>query len=359
MSSLKFHRLQVADVCVQTEDSVAVTFDVPPGLGADFGFLPGQHVTVRKLLDEEDVRRSYSICTASHSGVLRVGIRRIDGGRFSTFATTRLEVGQELEVMPPVGEFTHEPDQPGSFVAIAAGSGITPILSMIASSLEACPDAAWTLLYGNRTSRSIMFLEELENLKDRHLERFRMIHVLSREPNEIPLFEGRLDRVKLESILPSLIDARLVDAWYLCGPLGMVEDGRAVLAEAGVDPDAVHFELFFDERVERIPATGESREGLSEVTVTLDGRSSVVYVDPDGPSILDYARTVRSEVPFACKGGMCATCKAVVTTGEVTMDKNYALTAEEQAAGFILTCQSHPVTPEVAVSYDTHGGIGR
>lgn len=359
MSSLKFHRLQVADVSAQTDDSVAVTLDVPEELGSAFGFLPGQHVTVRRLLDGEDVRRSYSICTDSNSGVLRVGIRRIEGGRFSTFATTRLEVGEELEVMPPVGEFTHEPDRPGRFVAIAAGSGITPILSMITSSLEVSPDASWTLLYGNRTSRSIMFLEELENLKDRHLDRFRMIHVLSREPNVIPLFEGRLDRAKLESILSSLVDVRSVDAWYLCGPLGMVEDVRSVLDRSGVEPEAVRFELFFDERVEKIATGNQPRDGFAEVTITLDGRSSVVYVDPGGPSILEYARTVRSEVPFACKGGMCATCKAVVTVGEVRMDKNYALTAEEQAAGFILTCQSHPVTSEVAVSYDTHGGVGR
>ncbi len=357
--ALRFHPLRVAEVVPQTDDSVAITFEVPSDLNVEFAYTPGQHVTIRKTIDGDDIRRSYSICADVATGVLRVGIKQIPDGKFSTFATTRLAAGDELDVMPPVGEFTHDPAAPGRFVAIAAGSGITPVLSMITSSLEAQDGASWTLLYGNRAARSIMFLEELERLKDRHMGRFRIIHVLSREPNQVPLFAGRIDRDKLEKVLDTLVDASSIDGWYLCGPLGMVEDGRSVLEEAGVDAAAVHFELFFDERVEYVPVAGGPREGLSTVTITLDGRSSVVYVDPEGPSILEYARTARSEVPFACKGGMCATCKAVVTDGEVTMEKNYALTADEQAAGFILTCQSHPVSAEVSVSYDTHGGIGR
>lgn len=356
---LRFHPLRVSAVEPETDDSVALTLDVPASLADEFAYVPGQHVTVRALIDGEDVRRSYSICADAASGVLRVGIKRIPDGRFSTYATTRLRAGDELEVMPPVGEFTHDPGAAGEFVAIAAGSGITPVLSMIASNLEAQPTASWTLLYGNRAARSVMFLEDLEHLKDRHMGRFRMVHVFSRETHQVPLFEGRLDRPKIESILATLVDATAVDGWYLCGPLGMVEDARSVLTEAGVLPESVHSELFFDERVEYVPAEDASREGLSTVTVTLGGRTSVVYVDPNGPSILDYARTIRTEVPFACKGGMCATCKAIVIEGEVTMDKNYALTAEESAAGFVLTCQSHPVSPEVAISYDTHGGIGR
>lgn len=357
--SLQFHELRVGEISEQTDDSVAITFDVPDDLKHAFGYAPGQHVTVRAMIDGEDVRRSYSICADVASGALRVGIKRIPDGKFSTFATTALAEGDVLEVMPPVGEFTHDPMAVGRFVAVAAGSGITPVLSMITSSLEAQPEASWTLLYGNRTARSIMFLEELEGLKDRHTTRFQMVNVLSREPNVVPLFEGRLDRSKLDSILRTLVDASLVDGWYLCGPLGMVEDAQAACVSAGVAEDRIHTELFFDERVEYVPPADAGAEGLSTVTVTLDGRSSVVYVDPDGPSILDYARTVRSEVPFACKGGMCATCKAVVVEGEVRMEKNYALTDEERAAGFVLTCQSHPVSDEVVVSYDTHGGIGR
>ncbi|NND83798.1 MAG: 2Fe-2S iron-sulfur cluster binding domain-containing protein, partial [Acidimicrobiia bacterium] len=181
----------------------------------------------------------------------------------------------------------------------------------------------------------------------------------SREPHQVPLFQGRIDAGKLRSLLGTLIDPTTIEGWYLCGPLGMVEDATEVLADSGVAEDRVHDELFFDERIESIPTLAEGAEGLASVTITLDGRSSVVWVDPDGASILDPARTVRAEVPFACKGGMCATCKAVVTEGEVRMDKNYALTADERDAGYVLTCQSHPTTDEVAVSYDTHGGIGR
>jgi ring-1,2-phenylacetyl-CoA epoxidase subunit PaaE len=356
---LRFHELRVASVDHLTEDAVGITLDVPPGLADSFTWTPGQHLTVRAVLDGEDVRRSYSICADAAGGDLRIGVKRIPGGAFSTYATTGLRVGDVLEVMPPVGEFTHDPSALGRFVAVAAGSGITPVLSMVATSLAASDDAEWTLLYGNRTSRSIMFLEELEALKDRFTSRFQMVHVLSREPHEVPLFEGRIDADKLASILGTLIDPASVDGWYLCGPLGMVEDASRVLADAGVPDDLVHAELFFDERIESIPTVAEDAEGLATVTITLDGRSSVVRVDPEGPSILDHARTVRAEVPFACKGGMCATCKAVVTDGEVRMDKNYALTSEERSAGYVLTCQAHPVTDEVALSYDTHGGIGR
>lgn len=357
--ALSFHTLRVAEVAPLTEEAVAVTFDVPDDLRSRFTWIPGQHVTVRSTIDGEDVRRSYSICTDAAGGRLRIGVKRIPDGRFSTYATTKLAPGDHLDVMPPVGEFTHDPARAGRFVALAAGSGITPVLSMIATSLSVQPAASWTLLYGNRSAKSIMFLEDLEQLKDRFLGRFRMLHVLSREPNEVPLFEGRLDGPKVESILGTLVDVSTVDQWYLCGPLGMIEDVRAVLAGAGVPSEDVHTELFFDERVEYVPVEGAPREGLATVTVTLGGRSSVVYVDPAGPSILDYARTVRSEVPFACKGGMCATCKAVVVEGEVVMDKNYALTDEERKAGFVLTCQSHPSSGTVSLTYDTHGGIGR
>ncbi len=356
---LRFHELVVAAVDPLTDDSVAITFDVPGDLVDTFRWVPGQHITVRAMIDGEDVRRSYSICADAATGPLRVGVKRIPDGAFSTFATTRLAAGDTLEVMPPVGEFTHPHSSVGRYVAIAAGSGITPVLSMIETSLEGSPTAEWTLLYGNRRAGSIMFLEELEAVKDRHLSRFHMLHVLSREPHEVPLFEGRLDAAKLRVVLDGLVEPTDVDGWYLCGPLGMVEDAVAVLGEVGVPGERVHKELFFDERVEPIATVDDGIEGLATVTITLDGRSSAVHVDPDGASILDHARVVRSEVPFACKGGMCATCKAVVVSGEVRMDKNYALTDEERDAGYVLTCQSHPVTDEVSISYDTHGGIGR
>lgn len=356
---LRFHALTVEAVEPLTDDAVAITLEVPEDLRHAFTWQPGQHVTVRAEIDGEDVRRSYSLCSDARSGPVRIGVKRIPDGTFSTHATTSLRPGDTLDVMPPVGDFVHAADTPGRFVAVAAGSGITPVLSMIETSLASTPDAEWTLLFGNRTSRSIMFLSELEALKNRFTSRLQMLHVLSREPHEVPLFEGRLDGPKLRSILAMLIDPESVDGWYLCGPLGLVEDATEVLEREGVPADRIHRELFFDERIESVPVVDGAVEGMAAVTVTLDGRSSVVWVDPDGAPILDHARTVRSEVPFACKGGMCATCKAVVVRGEVRMDKNYALTADERDAGYVLTCQAHPVTDEVSLSYDTHGGIGR
>lgn len=359
--AVTFHPLTVRDVRSETDDSVAITFDVPDHLADDFRWVPGQHVIVRANIGGDDVRRSYSICSPAGSGPLRVGVKRIPGGVFSTWATSDLAPGDVLEVAPPVGEFTHrpEPDEANRYVAIAAGSGITPVLSIVGSTLEQESRSAFTLLYGNRTSRSIMFLDDVEALKNRFPDRFQVVHVLSREPHDVPLFEGRIDADKLGLLLDTLVPGDDVAGWYLCGPFGLVEDARAVLAERGVDPDRIHDELFFDERFEPPPPPEVDAEGMATVRITLDGRTSVVQVDPDGAPILDYARTVRAEVPFACKGGMCATCKAVVLDGEVRMDKNYALTDDERATGLVLTCQSHPVTDEVALSYDVHGGIGR
>ncbi len=358
---IEFHQLKVADVRPETDDSVSITLAIPEELSERFAHVPGQHLVIRRELDGDDVRRSYSICTAPGNG-LRVGIKRIPDGAFSTWATTELAVGDVLEVMAPIGEFTVtcRPEVARNVVLVAAGSGITPILAMATTILRDEPASRVTLLYGNRTSRSIMFHEDLEALKNRHPERFRMIHVLSREPHEIPLFEGRIDGEKLRRMAGALIDVGSVDGWYLCGPLTMVEELTATLGELGVDGGRIHSELFFDQRIEAPPSTDAITDGAVETRVTIDGRTSVVHVDPAGPPLLDYARTARAEVPFACKGGMCATCKATVVEGEVTMAKNYALTADELSAGMILTCQAHPVGDgPLAISYDVHGGIGR
>ncbi len=357
MSTVEFHPLEVAAVDAQTDDSVAVTFDVPDDLRDMFRHTPGQHVVVRTELGGEDVRRTYSICSPPGEAV-RVGVKRIPDGVFSTWATTELKPGDVLEVMAPIGEFMLDPAEPGRYVAIAAGSGITPILSMITTALEQQPSTEFTLLYGNRTSLSIMFLEELEDLKNRFAERFQVVHVLSREPHQVPLFQGRIDEDKLRSLTSTLIDPARIDGWFLCGPLDMVETARSTLASLGVDEADVHYELFFDQRVETVVEPDVEVEGAVTVHVTIDGRTSVVKADPAGPPLLDYARSVRAEVPFACKGGMCATCKARVVDGEVTMEKNYALTDEELAAGYVLTCQAHPIG-DVSISYDVHGGVGR
>ena len=356
-----FHPL-VVRVRPETEESATLTFEVPDALADLFRHEPGQHLVLRADIDGEDTRRSYSICSAP-GAPLRVGVKRIPGGRFSTWATTALRDGDVVDVLPPIGEFVHraDPTRAASYVLVAAGSGITPILSMATTILAAEPRSTCTLVYGNRRVSSIMFLEELEGLKNRFPERFRLVHVLSREPHDIPLFTGRIDAEKVRLLADGLLDADTVDAWYMCGPLGMVEDVRAALADLGVPADRVHAELFFDERVESVPEVDEAAEGSVPFTVTIAGRSSTMHVDPDGPSLLDYARTVRAEVPFACKGGMCATCKAKVLCGEVAMAKNYALTPDEVADGFVLTCQAHPVagSDPVTVSFDVHGGIGR
>lgn len=359
--SVRFHPLTVAEVRPETDDAVRVTFDVPEHLRDSFVHVPGQHVVLRADIGGEDVRRSYSICSAPDGRRFDVGIKRIPAGAFSTHATEVLAAGDVVEVMPPIGEFTVacDPTRSLRYVAVAAGSGITPVLSIVTTILRDEPASHVTLVYGNRTTRSIMFLEELEALKNRYPERFQLVHVLSREPHEVPLFEGRIDGSKLRSLASSLIDLGAVDQWYLCGPMEMVEDLTSTLADLGVPGASVHHELFFDQRIEPV-ATEAGGEGTVPVQVTLDGRTSAVDVDPEGPPLLDYARSVRPEVPFACKGGMCATCKAVVVEGTVSMAKNYALTADELDQGYVLTCQAHPDGDgPLAISYDVHGGVGR
>ncbi len=359
--AVEFHSLPVR-IRRETPDAVSLSFDIPGELRDTFRHIPGQHVILRADIEGEDVRRSYSICSSVNDEELRVGIKHLPGGAFSTYATTELRDGDLVDVMAPIGDFCHTPDRTcaNTYVALAAGSGITPILSMLVSILELEPSSRCSLVYGNRTAGSIMFLEDLEALKNRFPDRFQLIHVLSREPHEVPLFEGRIDTDKLRSLATTLIDVPRVDAWFLCGPVDMVEEVRdALVGEFGVDPEAVHQELFFDERIELPEVADEAPVDGVEMTFVLDGRSSVTTVVPDGPSLLDYARAVRSEVPFACKGGMCATCKARVVEGEVRMEKNYALTPEEVDSGFVLTCQAHPVAGAVTVSFDTHGGLGR
>lgn len=354
MDAVRFHTLTVGDVERLTDDAVAVTLEVPDHLALEFAHLPGQHVTLRATIDGVDVRRSYSICSTPAPGSLRVGIKRLEGGAFSTWANTELAPGIAIEVMPPIGEFVIAPDPTRSrhYAAIAAGSGITPVLAHVESVLEEEPDSRFTLIFGNRESRSVMFLEELEGLKDRHLDRFHLVHVLSREEASVPLFCGRLDTERITELLDTVVDADTVDDWYLCGPYQMVEGARRALHERGVADAAIHEELFFSEPIAETIAPPADTAGMSTVRFVLEGRASTVVVDPDGPPILDHALTVRRELPFSCRGGMCTTCRAQVVEGEVRMDKNWSLTADELAAGYVLTCQSHPVSDSVDLSYD-------
>ena len=349
----EFHTLEVASVEPLTDASVTVRFAVPPELSDAYRFIPGQHVIVRRDIEGADVRRSYSICTSANSGDIQVAVKRLDGGAFSTFANKELAAGDRLDVTLPVGDFTITTDAGHAkhYLAIAAGSGITPVMSMIATVLEDEPNSKFTLVYGNRNSLSVMFLDELGALKDRYPSRFVLVHILSREPNAIPLFDGRIDADKLEELFSTVINPDSVDGWYLCGPSGMVEAARKALAARGVDEAVVSDELFYAGDEVRAPIPADDPAG-STVRFTLHGRTSTLVVDPDGPPILDHALAARPDAPFSCRSAACASCRALVTQGEVRMDRNWALSEDEVAAGHVLTCQSHPVTDDVELTYD-------
>ncbi len=354
-----FHPLPVAALERLTDDSVAITFDVPPELADQYRFTPGQHLTLRCELAGDDVRRNYSICAPATTGPLRVAVKRLPGGVFSTFALERLRPGDTIEVMTPSGRFTVplDPAQAKHYCALAAGSGITPVLSILASALEVEPGSRATLVYGNRTSRSIMFLEELDDLKDRYLERFCVLHVLSRERQEAELLNGRIDAAKLQVLLDTVVPPESVDEWFLCGPLEMIETARDTLRERGVEPAHIHRELFHVGPAPARPAVepgapSPDGDGAAEVTILLDGRASTFALAPSAEPILDAALAVRSDAPYACKNGMCGTCRAKVVEGEVAMDHNYALEESELAAGFVLACQSHPAAERVTLDFD-------
>jgi ring-1,2-phenylacetyl-CoA epoxidase subunit PaaE len=346
-----FHHLRVAAIDELTGDSVAITFEVPEELRADYAFAHGQHLNIR---GGDDVRRSYSICTPPSSGVLRIGVKRLPGGAFSEDVVGRLRIGDELEVSTPAGRFTTElaPDSARHYVAIAAGSGITPVLSIVAAILEGEPGAFLTLLYANRTSRSVMFLDEVHDLKDRHPERFQIIHVLSREPQDVDLLSGRLDADRLRGILEALIPAKEVDDWFLCGPQQMVDELRGVLTDAGAT--RIHTELFHAGPAPRAPVASlvDGTEGAASVTIRLDGRASEFPLRPDDVGVLEAGLRVRSDLPFACRGGVCGTCRARLLEGTVQMDANYALEPDEIEKGYVLTCQSHPTSSKVVLDYD-------
>lgn len=347
----EFHPLRVAAVKRLCEDAVAVTFDVPAELADRYAFRPGQSLTVRRTDNGADERRTYSICAPAGASP-RIGVREVPGGLVSSWLVHDLRAGDEIEVAPPTGTFTPDLDAAGRHVLIAAGSGITPVLSIAASLLQR-PEAQVSVLYGNRRADTVMFAEELADLKDAHPSRLELVHLLSREAREVELLTGRLDADRLRTLLPLLIDIHAVDHWWLCGPFGMVTDATEVLGEYGVEPARIHRELFWvDEappapvREERAPA-GPS----SEVTVVLDGRSTTVSVS-EGETVLEGAQRLRPDLPFACKGGVCGTCRARVVEGDVTMRRNFALEPAELAAGFVLTCQSTPTSAKVIVDFD-------
>lgn len=361
-----FHPLAVANVDELTEDAVAVTFAVPARLREVFAFSPGQHLTVRRAHPEDgsELRRSYSICSTpaelAEHGVVRIGVRQIAGGLFSTIATRDLSVGDMVEVLPPLGHFTTalDPQRSRHYAAVAAGSGITPVLSLLSTALRTEPESRFTLIYVNRRSATAMFGEELADLKDRYPDRLHIVHVFSREPQLSALLSGRVDAERMRAILAcGLVDAGDVDEWFLCGPYGMVMDVRGVLGERGVPDASVHTELFHvpeegaaaQSRPE--PPEGAATGAATTVTILLDGRESTFTMRGD-ERVLDAALRVRRELPYACKGGVCSTCRARLIEGEVRMAHNYALEPDEVAAGYVLTCQSEPLSGRLVVDYD-------
>lgn len=355
----QFYSLKVASVAKNTRDAVVVTFDVPPELGDTFAFRPGQYLTLRTQLDGEELRRSYSICAAPGDKLLRVAIKRLNDGAFSGWANEHLVAGQALDVMPPDGHFTVEfaPEHARRYAAFAVGSGITPILSLIKTALDIEPDSSFTLFFGNRASSAVLFREEIEDLKNRYMQRFSLVYVMSREHQDIDLFNGRLDGAKVEQLLNLWMPPSQIDYAFVCGPQDMTESVTQALRDKGLDKSQIKFELFGSPKGPRALRTGhEARKAPGreqcELTVVQDGLTRTLTIEKNKDSVLDSALAQGVELPYSCKGGVCSTCRCKVIEGEVDMDANFALEDYEVARGFVLSCQSFPVTDKLVIDFD-------
>ncbi len=361
-----FHPLRIAQVRRETPEAISIVFDVPDELADTYRFTQGQHLTLRAQVGDEELRRSYSICAGVGDPHLRIAIKAVDSGAFSTWANTALAAGMSVDVMPPAGRFftALDPAQRKHYVAFVAGSGITPVLSLIRTTLRRELSSRFTLVYGNRTIGSILFAEELEDLKDRYVDRFVLHHVLSREAQDVALFSGRIDSEKCRALLSTILPADDIDEAFVCGPELMMNAVSQTLIEAGVGSAHIHVERFAmpgEKRDARVPAgVGVTPHAAAvvdpaasaEVILIADGVTRTIRVPFAGATILDSALAAGADLPFACKGGVCCTCRARVLEGEVTMDRNWSLEAAELARGFVLSCQSHPVTSKVVISYD-------
>jgi ring-1,2-phenylacetyl-CoA epoxidase subunit PaaE len=352
-----FHSLRVAEIVPETAEANSIRFDIPPELREIFRFKAGQHLTLKAEIGGEEVRRNYSLCTAPDDEDWLVTVKRIDGGIFSNWAGDHLKAGDVIDVMPPHGSFTTEfdPEQSRRYVGFAGGSGITPVISLIRTALKEEPNSRFTLFYGNRDSSSVIFLDALADLKDRYLSRFELYHFLAEEEGDVELFNGMLDKPTCDNAIDHLVgDAQGVDAWFICGPGPMMDAAEAALLERNVAKERIHIERFTADRppeaVAREIADLQTKAAGATVAVTLDGRTRRVEFTEG--NILDSARAAGLPAPFACKAGVCATCRAKVTSGKVEMAARYGLTDEEVAAGYVLTCQSVPVGEGVAVDYD-------
>ncbi len=355
----KFKQLKIADIRKETEETVSIAFEVPADLKEEYQFIAGQYLTLKAMINGEDVRRSYSICSAPHENELRVAIKKVQDGRFSTFANEVLTENDTLEVMPPMGKFQAipNPSNKRNYLGFVGGSGITPVISIIKTVLTNEPQSTFTLFYGNRTVNSIIFKEEIEGLKNTYLNRFVLHHLLSNEKLEAPLFNGRMDQEKCRLLYKLIVDPKKMDDIYICGPKPMMDEIIASLEEEKVDMKKVHFELFTSplgnlakEKKPIISPFDAKKESM--ITIKLDGDEFDFRLKYGGNNILDAAMNTGADLPFACKGGVCATCKAKVIEGEVAMDVNYGLDPEEVEAGYILTCQAHPRTAKIVVDFD-------
>lgn len=360
MSVLKFFPLKVKEVRTETADCVSVSLEVPEALRETFRFAPGQYLTFRTSLDDTELRRSYSICASPSDNELRVAIKKVDAGRFSTFANEKLKAGDELEVMPPLGKFSPKRTDIAAknYVAFAAGSGITPIMSIMKHVLETEPESSFTLIYGNKNRNTIIFRETIEGLKNKYMQRLRVYHVLSREFMDVPLFNGRISAEKAVEFSKTLINVNEIDEAFICGPEEMILSVRQQLVDMGVPSAHVHIELFTSPdqpkpKHDQWAEKHKEEEGpMSKVSVTLDGVTFDLDLSYNGDSILDAALKSGADLPYACKGGVCCTCRAKVVEGQVDMEVNYALEPDEIAKGFVLTCQAHPKSDRVVIDFD-------
>ena len=351
----RFHALEVADKRAETYDSVSIAFAAPEALRKTFAFEPGQYLTLRATIGGEELRRCYSICSGTDDAELRIAVRRGEGGRFSCFVSDALKPGDRIDVSPPEGHFTAEIGKAAHYVFFAAGSGITPVISIIRSALAGNENARATIVYGNRTSQSIMFRSALDEMKDRWLGRLAVFHVLSRESQEIEVLDGRIDAAKVALFAKTTAKPAEVDAYFLCGPFGMIEGARVALIAAGADPKRIKAELF---TVDGAPAPADrplspqpAHEGEIQVDCLLEGRTHRIGVAP-GRLIIEAAHAQGFEIPHSCRGGMCCTCRCKLIEGKVAMDANYSLEQWEMEAGYVLACQSRPLTPNVKLDFD-------
>jgi ring-1,2-phenylacetyl-CoA epoxidase subunit PaaE len=356
MSTPRFHRLAVKDLRRETRDAVSLTFAIPEDLQDDYRFSPGQYLTLRTTMDGEEVRRSYSICSGPDDGEMRIAVKKVDGGAFSSWAADELKSGDEIDVMTPTGRFgiAPAPEEARIHVGFAAGSGITPILSITKGVLAREPNSRFFLFYGNRTPDSMLFREALEQLKDRFMERLSVFQVISGEEQDIPILHGRLDGEKVRVLLRSLVPAKSIDHVFICGPTAMSEEIEATCREIGIPEDRIHIERFVSGlggKPRPKAVIPESAPPKAFASLIIDGKRREVPV-ADGEAILDAALRAGVDLPFACKGGMCSTCRARLVEGEAKMDVNYSLEPWELAKGFVLTCQAKPVTGHVVVDYD-------